>query len=54
MDSNTVWQKFILSGRVEDYLKYVDSCRHDILSGGDKNAFFNGRACHKGEEHRGK
>lgn len=28
------WNKFVLTGRVEDYLKYVDSCHKNNDFGG--------------------
>ena len=51
MDEN--WNKFIKSGKVEDYLSYVNSCKEQEISG-NTNSFYNTRLGNKGTERGGK
>ncbi len=53
MERNKNWFRFILSGRVEDYIRYSDSCKQDKLLGGEDNSFFNRCIGDKGEQYRG-
>ncbi|MCQ2441172.1 MAG: hypothetical protein MJ076_04685 [Clostridia bacterium] len=48
------WLKFVISGKVDDYLKYADSRKAEEVSGGVDNSHFDGRSCNKGNEYRGK
>ena len=47
------WLKFIKSGSVADYLKYVDSCKENKISDGVTNTFYNRGFSNKGNENRG-
>ena len=48
------WLKFIISGKVDDYLKYAYSRKDMAVSGGVDNSHFDGRSCYQGNEYRGK
>ncbi len=43
------WTRFIKSGKVEDYLTYVNSCKEQEI-GGNTNSFYNTRLGNKGNE----
>ena len=51
IDSN--WTRFIKTGKVEDYLKYVNSCKEQEIIGGNTADFYNTRLSDKGTECRG-
>ncbi len=52
LDDN--WTRFIKSGKVEDYLTYVNSCKEQEIFGGNTNSFYNTRLGNKGTECGGK
>lgn len=53
MSKEKDWLRFIISGRVDDYIRYTDSVKKESLNGGEKNSFHNGCSCNKGEQYRG-
>ncbi len=52
MNERTLWQKFILSGSVVDYLKFTD-CRNKEYTEVTDNAFFDRCTGYSGKEYRG-
>lgn len=48
------WSKFIQSGKVDDYLSYVNSCKEKEIVDGNGNLFYNTRLGNKGIECGGK
>ena len=52
MESQKNWLKFIISGRVDDYLKFVNSCRKHNIREDNTNAFYDRRPSYKGDEGR--
>ena len=50
MEREKNWLKFIISGRVDDYLKYASSCRKDNIKEETKNAFYNRCIGYQGNE----
>jgi len=50
METQKNWLKFVISGRVEDYLKYVSSCKKENISEDSKNAFYNRCVGYQGNE----
>lgn len=53
MSAQKDWLKFIISGSVSDYLKYIDSCRKENLNGDGNNAFFDRCSGDTRNEYRG-
>lgn len=53
MNSDKDWLKFVISGKVDDYIKYCDSCRKENLEEGNGNALYNRCSCNKGNANRG-
>ncbi len=47
------WLKFIITGKIDDYLEYKTNCKKANLYGGGQNSFFDRRPCDKGREYRG-
>lgn len=47
------WIRFMKSGKVSDYLTFVDSCKENKISDGQSNSFYNRGTCNKGNECRG-
>ena len=45
------WEKFILSGKIDDYLNYKTECKSKELIGGESNSYYNRRPCDKGSKH---
>ena len=54
METQENWLKFVISGRVDDYLKYVDSCHKQNISEGSADAFYNRSSGYKRDERGGK
>ena len=52
MSIQSDWLKFVINGRVDDYLKYVNSCKKDAINGGAHNANFDRCFGYKGNEYR--
>lgn len=50
METDKNWIKFIKSGKVADYLNFVNSCKENELSGGYGNTVYNRGACNKRNE----
>ena len=46
------WLKFVITGRVDDYLRFVDSCRRYDISEGNSYAFYNRCSGNKRDEDR--
>lgn len=53
MESDKNWLKFIISGSVEDYLNYVNSCKNSNIAEGENYGHHHRRPCDKGNEYRG-
>ena len=53
MGAEKEWLKFIISGKVEDYLKYTNSVKNYRDFGGEDNVFVNRRIGNKGNGRRG-
>lgn len=53
MEQNKFWLKFIISGKPQDYLTYVNNCNQQKISGGEVYANYNRWTCNKGNEHKG-
>lgn len=53
MKTEKSWEKFLFSGKVDDYLNFVNSRREKEISEGNGNAFYNGSFSDKGNEGRG-
>ena len=51
MNKEEMWFKFILSGSVNDYLKYTDLCKSDQANGGEYNSIHNRCTCDKRSEY---
>lgn len=41
MEKEKNWLKFVISGKVSDYLKYAEVCRKENISEESRNAFYN-------------
>lgn len=52
MKNEKAWKKFLFSGKVEDYLNFVNSHREKELSEGIGNAFYDRSIGYKGNEDR--
>lgn len=52
MESDKNWLKFIISGRVDDYLNYINFCKSKSITEGEAYGHHNRRPCDKGNEHR--
>ncbi len=50
MEYESYWKLFSKTGRIEDYLKFVE-CKN-VLTGVKADEVFGGSACDKGKEHR--
>lgn len=50
MDRNKLWLKFILTGKAEDYLKYINA-RSEIEEAVDRDSHFNRGAGDSAEQH---
>ena len=48
MEQQKSWLKFVISGKVNDYLEYVNSCRKQNISEDNTNAFYDRRPDNKG------
>lgn len=53
MDTQKSWIKFMKSGKVGDYLSYVNSCKEKEISEGSYNSVHNGCFSDKGCGSRG-
>jgi len=53
MEPQKNWLKFVISGRVDDYLNFVNSCRKHNISEDNTDAFYNRSLSDKGNEGRG-
>lgn len=53
VDSEKSWTKFIQTGKVNDYLAYVNSCRENELIEGNYNKLQNRRFGGKRNDSRG-
>ena len=54
MNENKNWLKFAISGKVSDYLNFVNSCKGSEIIGRSNNTFYDRSACNKGNERGGK
>ena len=50
MDRQKNWLKFVISGKVSDYLNYAEACRKEEISEGSTNAFYNRCSDYKRDE----
>ena len=50
MEENKSWLKFAKSGKVSDYLNYVNSCKGSEVIGGEYNPIYNRSSGNKGNE----
>ena len=50
MESDKCWMRFIKSGKVADYLEFVNSCKENELSGRYGDTVYNRGSCYKGNE----
>lgn len=50
MEENQSWLKFAKSGKVSDYLNFVNSCKGSEIIGGNSNTLCHRSACNKGNE----
>lgn len=53
MEENKQWLKFIITGKVDDYLAYKTYCKEQEMLGGVDYSLFDGRPCNKGSKYRG-
>lgn len=53
MGTNEKWLKFIISGRINDYIDYASSKRADCILGGESDAVYDRCARDTGNEYRG-
>ncbi|MBR7133901.1 MAG: hypothetical protein IKD04_10270 [Clostridia bacterium] len=53
MDTDKSWIRFIKSGKVADYLNYVNSCKENEISDGITNTVYNRGLGNKGNERGG-
>ncbi len=53
METEKNWIKFIKSGKVADYLQFVNSVKEKDLRDGTANTVYNGRFGNKGNERGG-
>lgn len=53
MESDKNWIRFIKSGKVDDYLKFVNSFKENELSGEFGDTLHNRGTCNKGNERGG-
>ena len=53
MDREKNWLRFITSGKVEDYLNYVNSCRGSEIIGTGDNPIYDRGISYKGNERGG-
>ncbi|MBE6727696.1 MAG: hypothetical protein E7562_03500 [Ruminococcaceae bacterium] len=53
MEQEKCWLRFIISGKVEDYLRFNDARKKHEINFGGSNAFYNTRSCYSGKEYRG-
>lgn len=51
MNVEEKWFKFIISGKVDDYLKFIDARRSDYLDRGEHDSLHNGCTCNQRNEH---
>lgn len=52
MDLEKSWEKFYKSGKVEDYLAFVNTRKENELINGTTNPFYNRGLGYQGDEHR--
>lgn len=45
------WFKFVISGKVDDYLNYINACRLDSSDRGEHDSIHNGRTCNQRNEY---
>ena len=50
MEENNKWLEFAKSGKISDYLNYVNSCKGSEINGGECNPFYDRSARNKGNE----
>ena len=50
MEKEKSWLKFVISGKVSDYLKYTEMCRKENISEGSLNAFYDRSSDYTGYE----
>lgn len=53
MDTQKSWNRFIKSGKVGDYLAFVNSCKEKEISEGCSNEIYNTSLGYKGNANRG-
>ena len=53
MENEIYWNRFIKSGKVADYLEFVNSCKENELSGRYGDTVYDRGSCYKGNEGRG-
>ena len=54
MEAEKNWLKFVISGKVSDYLKYSESIKKQNISEGNANAFYNRGSGYTGDGRGGK
>lgn len=50
MQENKFWLKFVITGKPQDYLTYINNCKEKSLAGGEVYAHNNRRPCDKGNQ----
>ena len=53
MDKNSSWLKFVITGKIDDYLSYKENTKKEHLNGGENIADYNGRTCDKRNDYQG-
>jgi len=53
MDTEKSWMKFLKSGKVVDYLQFVDSVKEKDLRDGSRDSVYGRRFSDKGKERGG-
>ncbi len=53
METDKTWLRFIKSGKVSDYLEFVNTCKEKNISGGYGDTVYNRGISNKGNEGRG-
>ena len=52
MEQNKEWLKFIITGKINNYLNYKSECQKNEICGGEYNSNFDRRPCDKRNELR--
>ena len=51
MEQNEYWNKFIRSGKISDYINYVNSCKENGILERNDNTFYDSGPNNKGTEY---